>query len=140
MKNVLGAYEVASGQRLNNENTFVFFSQNTSLKTKEQILSILGVSNSQRYDTYLGLPALIGKSRTREFLNLVDMVKRRESNWKKKFSSLADKEVLIKAVVQAIPTYSMSIFLVPTKLCKELNKIMQNFWWSHRRTIKKFTG
>jgi hypothetical protein len=100
-------------------------------------LSILGVPNSQCFDTYLGLPALIGKSRTREFQNLVERVKRRVLDWKTKFLSQASKEVLIKAVVQAIPTYSMCIFLLPTKLCKELNRIMQNFWWSHKENDKK---
>jgi hypothetical protein len=137
MKNVLGTYEGASGQRLNNEKTSVFFSRNTSLEAKERILSILGVPDSQCFDTYLGLPALIGKSRTREFQSLVERVKRRVSDWKTKFLSQAGKEVLIKAVVQAIPTYSMSIFLLPTELCKELNRVMQNFWWSHKENDKK---
>jgi hypothetical protein len=45
--------------------------------------------------------------------------------------SLAGKEVLIKAVEQAIPTYFMSVFLLPVSLCKELNQLMQVFWWGH---------
>jgi hypothetical protein len=93
----------------------------------ERILSVVGVPASLRFDTYLGLPALVGKSRVREFQGLVDKVKRRVSNWKNKFLSQARKEVLIKAVVQAIPSYSMSIFLLPSKVCKELNRLMQNF-------------
>jgi hypothetical protein len=33
--------------------------------------------------------------------------------------------------VQAIPTYSMWVFQLPITLCKELNQMMQQFWWSH---------
>jgi hypothetical protein len=34
-------------------------------------------------------------------------------------------------VVQAIPTYSMGVFQLPVSLCKEINKLMQDFWWQH---------
>lgn len=44
---------------------------------------------------------------------------------------MAGKEVLLKAAVQAIPTYSMSVFLLPVSLCKELNQLMQSLWWGH---------
>jgi hypothetical protein len=86
-------------------------------------MEVVGVQDSQRFDTYLGLPALVGNSRMREFKNLRDKVDKRLSDWKTKFLSKAGKKVLIKAVAQAIPTYSMSIFLLP----KELNQLMQKF-------------
>ena len=43
--------------------------------------------------------------------------------------SRAGKEVLIKAVIQAIPTYTMGVFLLPVKLCEELNALCAKFWW-----------
>ena len=44
---------------------------------------------------------------------------------------------MIKAVVQAIPTYCMSVFLLPNTLCKELNGLMQCFWWGHKENISR---
>jgi hypothetical protein len=59
------------------------------------------------------------------------------NSWKVKFLSQAEKEILLKAVIQAILTYSMSIFKVPHGLCKELNGLMQNFWWEHQTNTNK---
>jgi hypothetical protein len=46
------------------------------------------------------------------------------------------KKILIKAVLQAIHTYSMSIFLLPKELCRELNSLIRNFWWGHKENEK----
>lgn len=89
------------------------------------------------YDKYLGLPTLVGKSRVREFQHITDRVPKRALDWKVKFLSEVRKEILIKAVLQAIPTYNMSIFLLPKKLCNDLNGIMQRFWWEHKNDEKK---
>jgi hypothetical protein len=59
------------------------------------------------------------------------------NNWKTKFLSQAGKEILLKAVVQAIPTYSMSVFQLPISLCKDINGMMQKFWWGHKENVSK---
>ena len=43
--------------------------------------------------------------------------------------SHAGKEVLIKVVAQSIPMYTMGVFLLPAKLCNELNALCARFWW-----------
>ena len=43
--------------------------------------------------------------------------------------SQARKEVLIKAVAQAIPTYTMSVFKLPNTLYDELTSMVRTFWW-----------
>ena len=51
--------------------------------------------------------------------------------------SQAGKEVLIKAVVQAIPVYAMSCFRIPDGICNSLNSLMSNFWWGQRENERK---
>ena len=36
---------------------------------------------------------------------------------------------MIKAVVNVIPMYPMNCFKFPIKTCKELNRMVSNFWW-----------
>ncbi|MCI34298.1 RNA-directed DNA polymerase (Reverse transcriptase), partial [Trifolium medium] len=43
--------------------------------------------------------------------------------------SQAGKEVLIKSVAQVIPAYCMSVFLLPTSIAGEIEKMLNSFWW-----------
>jgi hypothetical protein len=72
-----------------------------------------GLKEAHRIDTYIGLPSFVGKSRIQAFNNIKKRVSQRLNNWKMKFLSRASKEVLLKAVVQAIPTYSIGVFQLP---------------------------
>ena len=90
-------------------------------------MRLSGIPTAQRYDKYLGLPTLVGKSRTQAFKSIKDKVWRRLNDWKLKFLSQAGKEILLKAVIQAIPTYSMCIFKFLNVLCLDINSMMQKF-------------
>jgi hypothetical protein len=74
LSQLLEYYEKASGQLLNKEKTSIFFSRNTSQVDRECIDQLSGVPSTQRYDTYLSLPALVGKSRMKEFKSIKDKV------------------------------------------------------------------
>jgi hypothetical protein len=128
----LEVYERASGQKLNREKTSIFFSRNTKAETKDHIKAVAGVGSINRYENYLGLPPLIGRSRVSSFNGIKGKIWERINGWKEKFLSQAGKEVLLKAVVQAIPTYTMSVFQLPKTLCKEINSMMAQFWWGHK--------
>jgi hypothetical protein len=108
-----------------------FFSRNTYLSRRQEILHESGLAEAHRIDVYLGLPSFVGKSEIQTFSYIKDKVIKRLSNWKNQFLTQAGKEILIKAIVQAIPSYSMGVFKIPTSLCKELNDLMQSFWWNH---------
>ena len=47
------------------------------------------------------------------------------------------KEILIKAVAQAVPMYTMSCFLIPKGLCEETEGMIRKFWWGQSRKESK---
>ena len=91
----------------------------------------------RQYETYLGLPSMIGRSKYSSFMQMKERVWRKIQGWKGKLLSQAGREVLIKAVVQAIPTYTMNVFKLPQKLCHELEKMIRDFWWGHSGEPRK---
>ena len=82
--------------------------------------TILNIMTEALNDKYLGLPANVGLDKTDCFQYLIDRIVQRISGWKEKLLSAGGKEILLKAVVQAIPTYAMSVFKIPKKIAKEL--------------------
>ena len=97
----------------------------------------LGARVIQHHEQYLGLPPLVGKGKRKAFNRIKDQVGRKIAGWKGKFLSHAGREILIKAVAQATPTYTMSCFKIPDTLCKELNSMMSNFWWGQKNRERK---
>ena len=64
-------------------------------------------------------------------------MERKIAGWKGKLLSNAGREILIKVVAQATPTYTMSVFKLSDSLCKDLNSMMGNFWWGQKGREKR---
>jgi hypothetical protein len=128
---ILGIYEAGSGQKINIQKTTIFFSRNTSAEKREEILSLSGLTEANRIDIYLGLLCLVGESRVQAFNSIKDRIWRKLQDWKVKFLSQAGKEILLKAMIQAIPTYNISVLQLPITQCREINSMMQHFLWGH---------
>lgn len=113
IQQLLQIYERASEQRLNSTKTAIYFSRNTGGGFRDYIRSVVGISATKSYDKYLGSPAMVGRSKMKSFGEIQEWVSTKLGGWKEKFMFQAGKEVLLKAVVQAIPTYCMSVFALP---------------------------
>jgi hypothetical protein len=75
LSHILDRYEKASGQKLNKDKTVIFFSRNTSQEARDLILQLSGIPATQRISINIWvLPALVGKSRTREFQSIKERV------------------------------------------------------------------
>jgi hypothetical protein len=68
---------------------------------------------------------------------VTDRVWKKLKGWKEKSISQAGKEVLIKAVVQAIPNYVMSCYKLPDGCCDEIENMIARFWWGSQEGNRK---
>ena len=56
---------------------------------------------------------------------------------KEKFISKARREILIKTVAHAIPTYSMGILKIPKTLCDTIKSTLKKYQWGQIKAEKK---
>ena len=103
-------YEQASDQQINRGKTTIFFSKAITEERKEEISNFLGVKEVKEYEKHLGLPAMVGKNRRASLNYIKERVWNKLQGWKKQLLSQAGREVLLKAMVQAIPTFAMPCF------------------------------
>ena len=95
---ILKLYAEALRQCINMDKSSVFFSSNTSPQNRDLIKVLLGVSKMDRFESYLGLPTLVGRKKYHTFSFLKDRVWKKLQGWKRQTLSRAGKEILIKAV------------------------------------------
>jgi hypothetical protein len=126
---ILKTYEEASGQEINMTKSEVFFSRNISMAAQEDLSRIIGVRHVLGTGNYLGLPSMIGRKKKETFAYVKDRIWKRINSWRGRALSKAGKEVMIKSVLQAIPSYVMSVYLLPDSTIKEMERMINSFWW-----------
>ncbi|KAK9665401.1 hypothetical protein RND81_14G109800 [Saponaria officinalis] len=126
---ITSKYEGASGQKINYSKSEITFSKKVTGSTREEIREILNVREVDKHNKYLGLPTIIGRSKKIIFDSIKERMWKKVQGWKEKTLSKSGIEVLIKSVVQALPTYMMSLFLFPEETINDLHSLLARFWW-----------
>jgi hypothetical protein len=134
LKNILSVYEAASGQAINLQKSEFYCSRNVPAEAREAIANQLGVSQVLGTGKYLGLPSMIGRSKKSTFKFIKDRIWKKINSWSSRHLSQAGREIMIKSILQSIPTYVMSIFLLPSTLIGDIEKMLNSFWWGHNGT------
>jgi len=80
--------------------------------------------------TYLGVPLGANMRRLSSWQPILEKVQSRLSLWKASCLSRAGKLVLIKAVLNSLPLYYLSIFKMPKKVAYKINRPQTRFLWS----------
>ena len=137
---VLAKYKRASGQQINRAKTTLFFSKSTFEEVQGVIKDMLGVNVVHQYEKYLGLPFLVGRRKKESFTHIKQQVWKKIQGWEAKLLSQAGREFLIKAVAQALPTYTMACFKLLISLCNEIESLICRFFWDNVGIIAKFIG
>jgi hypothetical protein len=106
---ILKTYEEASGQEINMSKSEVFFSRNLSRAAQEDLSRVMGVRHVLGTGKYLGLPSMVGRRKKETFGYVKDRIWKKINSWRGRALSKAGKEVMVKSVLQAIPSYVMSM-------------------------------
>ena len=102
-----------------------------------EVKSVLEITQEVFEPKYLGLPVPEGRLHKGNFETIQDRLRKKLIDWSEQYVSSGNKEILIKAVAQAIPTYVMSVFKLPASVCDELTRMIRQYWWGVENRKKK---
>ncbi|XP_060969965.1 uncharacterized protein LOC115713751 [Cannabis sativa] len=134
---LLQLFEQASGQCINYSKSTILFSLTTTSATRQEMCNLLRMIEAPDNSMYLGLPCIMGRNKNAILGILKDKMHKRILSWEGRLLSKTGKEVLIKTVAQALPTYAMSVFLLPVETCNKLEGMMSKYWWSSGSNKKR---
>jgi hypothetical protein len=137
VKEVLDLYATSTGQLINPNKCSIMFGNSCPVERRAEVKTILQVSQETFEAKYLGLPTPEGRMDAGKFQSLQAKLAKCLVEWDDNHKSQAAKEVLIKAIAQAIPVYVMSVFKLPYGLCDELTKMIRRYWWGAQNGKRK---
>jgi hypothetical protein len=129
VKDALDLYTSSTGQLINPNKCSILFGDSCPLQQRNAVKEVLGITQELFESKYLGLPTPDGKMNRGKFESLQSRLAKCLVEWDDNHKSHAAKEILLKAVAQAIPLYVMSVFKLPLGLCDELTKVIRRYWW-----------
>lgn len=137
IKGVLNEYALGTGQLVNSNKCSILFDDTSPAETQDAIKNLLQIVCHNFEDKYLGFPTPEGRLNKGKFQSLQEKMWKRIILWGENYLSSGGKEIMLKAVIQAIPVYVMSIFRLPESVCEDLNKLACNFWWGADKGKRK---
>ena len=66
-----------------------------------------------------------------------ERLRKRLSLWKRQYLSKGGRLTLLKSTLSSLPTYFLSLFVIPKKVCARLEKIQRDFLWGGGALEKK---
>jgi len=137
IRRVLDLFQKCTGQLLSASKCSLLFSEKCPTELREGIKAVLEVQSDVFESKYLGLPTPEGRMKDEKFQPIMDRFGKRCNDYSERYMSYAAKEVHVKSVVQALPTFTMSVFMLSKGFCAKYEKMIRNFWWGdeegHRR-------
>jgi len=104
----------------------------------DHLSQIMGGAIGTLPSIYLGMP-LGAEYRSIDIWNpILEKCEKKLTRWRSQYLSLGGRLTLINSVLDALPTYMLSIFHIPQSVVQRLDKIRRNFLWQGNKERKGF--
>jgi len=124
---ILILFEATSGLHINWGKSYIY--PVNEVPRIDSLANILGGKIGELPTIYLGMP-LGDKSKSKGIWNnVLEKCEKKLANWKSQYLSLGGRATLINSVLDALPTYMMSVYPMPASVRDRLDAIRRNFLW-----------
>ena len=84
-----------------------------------------GINESNYTSKYLGTPLEWGQTKKKLFPFLILRTSYIIQSWRSKFLTLVGREIMVTAVLQALPLFVMYVFKLPTSINQQIEKYIR---------------
>jgi hypothetical protein len=127
LKGVMLCFEAVSGLRINLGKFEIV--PVGPVADVENLVQVLGGRVGSLPMKYLGLP-LGARYKSKEIWNpILEKMERRLAGWKRSCLSKGGRLTLIKSTLSSLPTYFLSLFVVPASVAHRIEKLQGDFLW-----------
>jgi hypothetical protein len=116
----------------------MIFFFNTNPAIQRNLANILGFEFKSLPTKYLGIPLIEKAYKMSTWEGIVNKLQDQVKNWTYRSLNLAGRLILTKSVLQAIPTFMMSIFPTPKGILQKIRTIQRELLWRGAETRKKW--
>ncbi|XP_074352667.1 uncharacterized protein LOC141691812 [Apium graveolens] len=139
IKDILNKYDVCQGRLLTMENRVLCLAVTLVCKTVVWCVIVCRLEKLvSRRNTWVC-------NKREVFGFLVNRVGHKLQGWTNKSLSKDGKLTLLKSAAQVVPNFWMSLFLLPSSVCDDIEKLMNGFWciwlsWDNISVVKSNVG
>eukprot|EP00253_Pinus_taeda_P015705 PITA_15705 len=137
IKKILELFMDGSGMEVNKDKSTTFFF-NTAEPVKNHLTRVMGYRTGDLPTKYLGTMLDTSTLKIGNWKNIIEKIMKRLDNWTFRALNLAVRVVLLKATIQAIPIYPLSVMAAPKGICNKLVEIYRKFLWGGPKQQKKW--
>jgi hypothetical protein len=121
-------FEAVSGLRINlGKSELVPIGE---VEDVESLAHMLGCRIGSLSMTYLGMSLGASFKSISIWNGVIEKVERRLASWNKLYLSKGGRVTLIHSTLSSIPSYYLSMFLIPVSVAKKLERLQRNFLWN----------
>ncbi|RVW83965.1 Ran-binding protein 1-like c [Vitis vinifera] len=121
-------FEAISGLKVNlNKTEAIPVGEDIPMET---LAAVLGCKIGSLPTSYLGLPLGAPYKSIRVWDAVEERFRKRLSLWKRQYLSKGGRLTLLKSTLSSLPTYFLSLFVIPKRVCARLEKIQRDFLWA----------
>lgn len=128
LRRILRCFYLASGLKVNLDKCSIY-GVGVNEGEVEAMAQVLKCRKGTFPFKHLGLLVGANMNLARNWKPVIDTFKNRLSLWKAKTLSYGGRITLIKSVLNALPTYYLSLFKAPVKVIDALDRIRRVFFW-----------
>jgi len=99
----------------------------------QQAAKVLECSLVQLPMMYLGIPLGASMRKSASWQCIIDKIHKRLQSWKSSCLSRTGRLVLVKAVLNCLPIYYLSLFKLPKKVANDIIRLQRKFLWGGNR-------